>query len=508
MHYLMKSKTLFVLASFIMVQYSIQVEAEIFAPYELELNHSASRPAFAAKLGSHSNDDIVIISSDDAHNRWLTIYSINEETKNIEQRDKVALAKNIVAYDLGDKNEIGQQSLYFLTKSRVLRYNPDATEVTNKLMEFSKVSSIYLEERAAFIESRDFMRDINNDKNDDIVLSHFEDLNLWLSGHTSSMAKQSLVIPAKTRVDYLGIRFSDAKVFYQDMNGDGKIDLINAKQGELHVYLQVDGSSFDDDFQRIILRPEIHHDFWWEVIKDDGLGLDPSKLSHRVIHSIKDINADGVPDVIVEFSQGSGVLKQTNDYEFYLGERKSGVISYPKTASTSIVSDKTLSELKLVDLDGDGRLEVLVSAFEISLTKIIGALMSGGIRQDFLVYTLDENSHYHEDPDHEGKVRLNFSLSQGQGGFPLLKIIDINGDNHKDLVYASDSKKIKIQYGLASNEKMFSRSTNKYETKIPEDAHTVIDHDINNDGKQDLIMHYGRLDDEGLSKTLRILITQ
>jgi len=124
-----------------------------------------------------------------------------------------------------------------------------------------------------------------------------------------------------------------------------------------------------------------------------------------------------------------------------------------------IQADGTLSGLNIIDINNDKKFEVLLSSFELSLTNIKGALISGGIDQNVLLFALEDNK-YIEDPVTTKEVELSFSLSNGQSGEPVVNLSEIDGDGLEDLILSEDEEQMKIYYGK-NNKRMFSKKAVK-----------------------------------------------
>ena len=142
----------------------------------------------------------------------------------------------------------------------------------------------------------------------------------------------------------------------------------------------------------------------------------------------------------------------------------------------------------------------------MSVSNIIGALLSGGIDQNVLLFALNNDS-YEEDPLISKEVELSFSLTKGQSGQPIVLLSDVNGDNYQDLILSSGEEKVSIYLGNASSG-LFNRKASKHEMLLPKNGSLFKNHDINHDGNEDFIMRYGRLDDESMVNKVTILMVK
>ena len=179
-------------------------------------------------------------------------------------------------------------------------------------------------------------------------------------------------------------------------------------------------------------------------------------------------------------------------------------IAFPTDPSTSIAIDERLLEPSIVDLDGDGKMEVLVSSFDISLSDIVSALFSRKVKQDVLVFGMDANGQFSDEPLVRDHVEIRFSLSSGQTGEPMVQVSDLDGDNFKDLLLSDGEEKIKVRLANKKKQRSFAKRASSYDFNLPQNASTVTSQDINGDQKSDLIMYYGRLDDESMKHKIVI----
>lgn len=364
---------------------------------------------------------------------------------------------------------------------------------------------MYIADQASYLLQQDFAKDINNDQQDDFILNHFGHLNLWLSNCCQQRQYQRLPISARLKVHDDGVTFSYPKLFYVDMNKDGKQDIVAVNTGELSVLQQTADGHFSSTPLVIPIATNIDGINWWDKVEADGRNLDQSQLQHRVVEEILDINHDGVTDMIVRFTRSSGVLDKTNDYELYLGELNEGQLQFKSQASSVIQSDETLSGLQIIDIENDGQSELLLSSFDVGLSQIIGALLSGSIDQEILVFSLNEQGLFNQKPMTTQDVEITFSLSRGRSGEPMVKIVDVNGDGYKDMLLSDGNDKLKIIHATPNDKRSFPRRSGKFDILLPANAKDITDSDLNADGKTDLILHYGRLDDPAFANQIKIL---
>ncbi|MEP0177001.1 MAG: VCBS repeat-containing protein [Paraglaciecola sp.] len=481
---------------------------ELFKQQVIPLDFTVTQPVLAADVLVDEGIELIVVGVDEQQQRTLLILKSNPETGQYIAHESIAIDPKAFAYDVGEVDHTGLQSLYFLSKDLVTRYIPTHMSHPAKMLEEERVSSLYLVNVADVFIHQNFIQDINNDGLNDLVLQSFESLNLWLSDCCGLRHPQQLPIDSRIEMEEDRVSFYENELFFEDMNFDGKSDLIIVEQGALQVFLQQSDMQFSIEPTFIPLAQTIHGLNWWDMKGPNGRGLNQSDLEHRTVKKITDLNGDGIPDLAVQFTQSSGVLDKNIEFEFYFGQKQEQKLKYLEEANTSVEWDETLSGLAFVDLEDDGIQEVFVSSFDIGISQIIGALLSGGIDQDVLVFAMDENGQYQKKPLVSQEVEMTFSLSQGATGEPLIKVVDVNGDTFKDILFSDGDSAIRVLFATPDGKKPYARRSLRQKMTMPQNASSIDSVDLNKDGKSDLVIHYGQLDAEELHKQIVVLLAK
>jgi len=243
---------------------------------------------------------------------------------------------------------------------------------------------------------------------------------------------------------------------------------------------------------------------WWALKGADGESVDQSNLEHQMLESFEDINGDGIDDIMIRLTTSSGVFERENRYEIHYGQNIEGSLSFNKEPDTSISADGTLSGLQLIDMNNDGRKEILVSSFDIGVGQIIGALLSGSIDQDVFIFALDNDDNYNNNPRFSEDVDLSFSLSSGRSGKAVILSADFNGDGVKEMLLSDNDKRLSIYTGLTTD-KLFSSSYKRHRLVLPQDGEMLTSAELSNDDIESVIVRYGNQDDENLRNKIVIL---
>ena len=476
--------------------------AEPFNVTSLDLDFTVSRPPLSANLTPHAGKEIVVFGRNKAQAQQIAILAMVDDT--LQQVDRFAIGEQYFGYDISTFNaESGSDTLYFLASDHIGQYQYPQQDGDARLLAFMSAHSIYRITHMNYMKHIDFIYDINNDGLSDVVLPDFRELNVWLSHPERDYKQVSLPINSHTLLERNEFTASPAQVFTLDMNDDSLLDMVYLNDGILTMHL---AHKRHFEAHNVPIRSDVYAVDWWEQLGEDGQPLDQSDLKYRKLERVEDVNGDAIPDLVVRYTQSSSVFDRTNDYEVYYGTRNTDtIVSYAATPNTTISADGTLTDLQLQDIDGDGSKEVMVASFELGVGQVVSALLASSIDQDVLLYWQNSEGQYPKKPTLDYETEMSFSISKGRASEPLVLLSDINGDGRKDLLFSQDDNE--LVYRLNDGAQSFARSK-QVRAPMPKSGNQVSTADINQDGKDDLIFYYGKLDAPALQKRITVMIAQ
>jgi len=495
-------KTALALAASLLVSWNVSAKVK-FSQSELEADFSITHPVITANLYGGENDQIILLGENSEQQRVLAIYSLEIDCSAAQPEKYVQVAQlvipdNFLAFDILKTSK--REKLVFQSNRAI--FELDTTVQTfNKMVDSH---SIYLRENAQFLSGREFVKDVNDDKLDDLVVPGFDSLQLFFQKEDGSFSLQKLPIAPKIDIDNDSATYAETPLYFADINLDEKTDLITIEDAALKVFKQNGEGGFETAPTTYSVPIDFKALNWWEIREADGDSLDQNNLAYRTVSQIEDINNDQVADLMVRFSQTAGVLDRQNNYEIYLGRKSESGVSYPSTPDSVLSVDGTTISVKTIDLNGDNKSEVVLSSLDIGVGQIIGALLSGSIDQDIYVFKMNGDDKFDEDPKTNREVDLTFSLSSGKSGQPVIQVADFDGDGLKDLMISGGEKTLKFYQGN-SKKSMLERRSKRHKVLLPKDGEMVETKDLNKDGKNDVIIRYGRQDEKALHNKLVIL---
>jgi hypothetical protein len=476
----------------------------LFDEIEMEAPFNLTHPIMTLDLLPQKGKEIVTFSVDEKGTRWLIIYALTADQA-LEEVNRVELPKSFYSYDMTTYRSGKLQTIYFLSSDAVFQFSAQESQ-TKQFKELSKIQSIAVGEQEQYLSKGEFLVDLNNDEKDDLFVQDFH-LTHFIVSNKNDVQHIKLPIKPRSKFNSGSSEYQTTAMYFSDMNFDGLIDVVYVKKGQLIYFKQTIASTFDQTPHQLAISDNIHGIDWWDQRDENGDQYDQSNLAYKKIEQLKDINNDSIVDMVVRYTQSEGVLDKANDYEVYLGSKEGGKLVFQDSPTSIIKGDGTLIGIEFVDVNDDKKLEVMVSGFDIGVSQIIGALLSGSIDQDVHLFYMNENDTFDSKLKVSKEVELTFSLSSGTSGSPIVKLADLNGDKRQDLVLSDDDDTLLIYFGVDSDS-LFTKKSKKYKTLIPAQGKMVIHDDINDDGKDDLLIKYGREDDKTLAKLFKILVSR
>lgn len=480
--------------------------AQSFEEHRIEAPGPLIQPAQTADLLPGGGQELILFTQSN-NARQLHIYQWQGDS--FSQTAHVAIAPEYFSYDISEPDDQGAQSLFFLAADSLAQLVVNGASAA--LEQRAAVRSLVREAQPTFIYRDAFLQPLHGNNQSAAVIADFDQLHVITHLGTAQQRQHTLPIGPQIIMDNRGARYTPAPIFAADINGDHRQDLIRPHEGQLHPFLQQEDGTFSAGAP-LAIAPDISGVDWWYKRDINGQELDQSNLTYRKLERLQDINNDGRPDMIVRYTRSQGVLDRVNDYEIYLGQAASSAepgapVQFHRLPDSTIKAEGTLTGLNIIDMHGDQRPEILLSRFNIGITQIIGALLSGSIDQQVYLFAQDEQGHFGAKPAAKEQVALKFSLTSGRSGSAITLLADITGDDVQDLVLSKSGHTLEIYPGNRT-EKLIAKKPLAYKTTLPEDGSHVRAADLNNDAKADLVLGYGKLDSPELSNTILLLITK
>ena len=318
----------------------------------------------------------------------------------------------------------------------------------------------------------DVGRDVNGDEADDIVLLDFDGIWITLQGAGGTFDPPIKLPMAPSIQVGNSISFTAPSMYALDYDGDGRGDLAVEQDGQLLVFK--DATTVAEP-ESITVPGELTDPSADRPLNDD--------TPTRTLRDIADHNGDGIADITVSTALGQGPMEAETATLFHFGRRDGGVTVFDEDPNSTIATG-SIGEIQMVDIDGDGREDVVALSGEFSVGKIAMAIMTGSISLDAGIYLMGEEG-FDDEPAATRKMKV------GENS-PGPAFADVNGDGRQDMVQVVEDG-LEIALGEPSK-RLFPKRPQEVELDEPfgdaTPARTDAE-DLNQDGKDDLLLHYG-----------------
>ncbi len=473
------------------------VENTLKAPFVVET------AVVAAHLADAGVRDLLVSGRDVDGRNWLVIYRLNDASTFAP--DPVArrqLPPEILFFDVGRLGGEALDQIYFLTPEHILRYDAGADEVVELL---PMHSSLYRLPRSDAVRRLDFVRDLDGDGRDDVIVAGFDGYRIHLQDDAGELGRSQLLpVPPRARLRGASPRYEPHELHRHDLNRDGRPDLAWLDDRAFQVFQQLEGGGFDTTARTVPIGLDLPSEAELERLERDD-DVDQSDLTVNRILSVKDLNDDGVVDIITHAEHSSGVFDKRSDYRIHLGRRAKELVSWGMPADSLIKSQGLQFDLETVDIDGDGKLDLMSPSVKVSLPRVIAALFSGNASVRLSFYNMQGDGTYPEEATYATKARVEFDLSSGRVRYPAVEIADFDGDGLGDLLVQTAPQRFTIFRGTGDGQ-LFEKRGASATVLLPRRGDRVEAEDLNGDGRADLVIRYTEADGAELVNIVRILI--
>ncbi len=379
----------------------------------------------------------------------------------------------------------------------------------------------------AGIPHLDIARDLNDDGRDDLLLP--DQGGFWLSiqspegtfGEPMKVGVEEPFLDAKAYGDKrtyreVGIDAQNtpwylARVHRLDFDRDGRQDLAFwAGEGFL-LYRQDAAGGFAAEPGEFVADVAFHFDGAYGLAFQFGdasvasllLGL-RRRDEHTILHGFRDLDADGIADLITLTVSGRSPLRLRGRYDVHLGRPTPGGTTFPAKPDTSVQAPGKSSggqpwgyaAQRFLDYDGDGLIDTAMSAVNTSLGGMVRAMAANSISMELSLYGFRDGG-YPAKPDWQGRVRTRFAPLDRRGPqFPTVLVGDVNGDGRSDLLTGERWDELRVFLGSAGPEPLAAQPIS-LRVPIPGNERNALLMDLDRDGSDEVVIQHPSSDGPG-----------
>ena len=488
-----------------------QSTGNLFEQYEVVIGSAERQTVLTGSLLGGAMAELAVVNIGDNDDRHLRIYAFGDSTW-VPLLDST-LRPEVLFVDVA--NIGGRDRLIAYEPGRLNWFDPESA--TERAL--VAVTSNFNPPRSGEIPHVDVTRDVNGDERDDLVVPDVD--GFWVFIQTSDGAFADPVqIGSSTDMSRIygadGYRYdpwSQSRVHEMDYNRDGLSDLVFWNEDHFEVHLQD---------ARGLFAPEART-FTTDVAfdSDDLSSLATGDMTGKVLHSLSDLNGDGVADLVTFSLEGRSIASKLSTYEVHFGTPTAdGGTAFAPEVGATFQSDGSIQlGMDRHDFDRDGQVDLMLTTIDLdflegSLWKSIKGFMGDDIRLDLEFYHMEEGR-YPDTPDAIRRIALDGVPSHREPGSVSLDIVlrgatherrktqkswprafnstlligDVTGDGLSDLLIGQHPRHLDIFVGMPGPD-LFSQRPQDIAVAVPNDEEYTWLVDLNKDGKQDVLMHH------------------
>lgn len=498
-----------------------------FEQYEILTGSAKHQTILTGHLLGGKVSDIAAMTIDEDNTRHLSVYSINNDKWEICK--KTTLHPDVLFFDIA--NIDGQDRLITYRHGLLNWFDPD-TEELHKLIDITILFNPLTEKEIRHVH---ITQDLNDDGRDDFVLPDID--GFWISTQLNNglftdpiklgspdpfldeIALDETQIYRDVGINSFTHLWYMTRFHQMDFDGDKRDDIILWNKDHFDVYRQNTDGAFSNVADIFTVDVQFDYDGAYTLafgFNDENtfalISGFRKKTKRRVLHMFRDLNNDGVTDMVIYVLEGRGLGNLKSMYEIYFGEMENNGLEFSSEDSLTIRPKGKAGGLLpwgysfqwWEDIDGDGDVDILFKDVKTSLGGMIRAMAGKSIAIDLECYRMDDRI-YPQKPTFRHKMRPALDIFESERVFfPSVLFGDVNGDSRLDISIGKDWNEMNIYLGIPDTN-LFAKKPQKVTVRMPNDERNIRLVDMNNDMKQDILIYHP---DTDASHRVQLLISK
>ena len=482
-----------------------------FEQYEVVTGSAGRQSVLTGFLLSGAMAELAVVHIDEYGQRRVRIYAFGGGGW-VPSLD-TTLGPDVLFVDVA--NIGGRDRLVTYGRGRLNWFDPESATERGLVT----VTSSFTPPRRDEIPHVDLTRDVNDDNRDDLVVPDVDGFWVIVQMERGAFADPVKIGPPTNMSGIYGADgyrydpWSQSRVHEIDYDRDGRVDLVFWNEDHFEVHHQD---------ERGLFAP-VAETFTTDITFDsDGISsLATGDMTGRVLHSLTDLNGDALADLVVFSLEGTSISSKHSAYEVHFGAPASdGGTVFARGVDITFRSDDRIQfGMDRHDLDRDGRVDLMFTTIEVeyltsSLWKRWKGFWGDDIWLNLECYRM-EGGRYPDTADTTRRMQLDGTPSSSEPGWVPLDIVlrrgtherrttqevwprafnrtlligDVTGDGRSDLLVEWTYRQLNVFVGVPGPG-LFARRPQRVAVAVPNDEEYAWLVDLNNDGRQDVLMHH------------------
>ena len=472
-----------------------------FEQYEVVTGLAKRQTVLTGSLLGGAIAELAVVNIDDNDDRRLRIYAFGDGTW--VPRLDATLGPEVLFVDMA--NIGGRDRLVTYEPGRLNWFDPDSATERSLVA----VTSNFNPPRRGEIPHVDVTRDVNGDEREDLVVPDVDGFWVFIQRSDGAFADPVKIGPS-TKMGRIygadGYRYKPwvqgGRVHEMDYNRDGRSDLVFWNETHFEVHHQDERGLFAPVAKTFTTDVAFDSDDLASLAAPQGLRrrrkdhMPTGDMTGRVLHSLTDMNGDGVADLVVFSLEIRSMWSAHSTYEVHFGTlTPDGSTVFAPDVGTAIQADGVPRGMGQHDFDHDGQVDMMFTTIKVgvgyfkTIRMIAGWLLTRSMSLDLDFYRM-EGGIYPDKPNATRKIKADSLGKSGERAalLPSVLIGDVNGDSRSDLLVGRSRKELRVFVGVPGPD-LFARRPQKVAVAMPNEEYTWLV-DLNKDGKQDILMHH------------------
>lgn len=332
-----------------------------------------------------------------------------------------------------------------------------------KVMPIIKSASIYRNIDPQVFSPLTHSYDVNGDGLSDFILPDIDKHHLYVQTPTGQFDYFPLDIGMPVTFYNTGLDTSSFNVSYlqsiqvQDVNADGKRDIIVANQHEVVWFEQLPQGQYASN--ALPLRLPLSSN------KSLSTGLDiKAGAIHRIL-AMRDLNHDGLQDLVIERKKlDDDGSEQQSVLMFCASRATDGFTTFESNASPAIVIEGEMIQHGFADFNGDSLQEFYYVSGDIGAGSVMSAFFGGGFDIDINIHQQRQHCQFDRSITSSKETRFVVDVQNTALG-SFIATQDLDADGKADLLVKRNDNKLSFYRG--QEKKLLSRKANTIKLKTP-----------------------------------------